>query len=145
MDDLVITRSIDIEAERGRVWQTLTDPSLLSQWFGDGAEFELRPGARGRLIWNEHGVFGMLVVAVSEPDSVTYRWTKDSDVEVTDDNSTEVTFTLEEAPLGTRVTVMERGFEVYGDGARAQFEGDSEGWETELAELRELLERQDSV
>jgi uncharacterized protein YndB with AHSA1/START domain len=142
MDPLVITRSIDIAAPPHRVWAALTQPELITQWFGDGASFDLRPGGRGVLSWKDYGDFGMLVEDVDEPHSVAYRWTKDPGVAAAADNSTLVRFTLTPTTEGTRLTVEESGFEIYGDDAQAQYTGNIEGWDLELAELRELLERE---
>lgn len=142
MDPLVITRSIDIAAPPQRVWAALTQPELIAQWFGDGASFDLRPGGRGVLSWNDYGDFGMLVEEVDEPRTVAYRWTKDPGVAAQADNSTLVRFTLTVTAGGTRLTVEESGFEIYGADAHTQYTGNIEGWDLELAELRDLLERQ---
>ncbi len=45
MDDR-IEREIHLRAPVERVWQVITEPRYVAQWFGQKAEIDLRPGGR---------------------------------------------------------------------------------------------------
>jgi hypothetical protein len=75
---------------------------------------------------------------------VSYRWGNDdaSGVladQIDDDHSTVFTFTLEPIETGTRLTVVETGFDTTSDPI-ANLESHREGWDSELDELVALLE-----
>ncbi|HET7855375.1 MAG TPA: SRPBCC domain-containing protein [Gaiellaceae bacterium] len=49
MNDLDrIERQMTFEVPREDVWAAITEPELLSRWFGTSAELDLRRGARAR-------------------------------------------------------------------------------------------------
>jgi uncharacterized protein YndB with AHSA1/START domain len=138
MDTLDITRSIDIKAPVTKVWAALTEPDLIAQWFGDTAEFDASTGAVGLFGWKEHKV-RVLVEHVDKPKTLVYRWARDVGADPVPGNSTLVRFDLTEVDGGTRLTVLETGFEELSDGTSAR-EGNVEGWRSELGELVELVE-----
>jgi uncharacterized protein YndB with AHSA1/START domain len=55
MTERVIEKTLEFSVSRERVWQAITDPRELAQWFGHAAEIDLRPGGDGALTWDEHG------------------------------------------------------------------------------------------
>lgn len=139
MAELDITRSIDIKAPVAKVWATITEPELIAQWFGDSAEFEAKPGARGAFGWQQHGgAFHLVVEHVDEPKTLVYRWAREFGVDPAPGNSTVVRFDLTEIAGGTRLELLETGFEELDDpqGARS---GNVEGWSAELGELVEFV------
>jgi uncharacterized protein YndB with AHSA1/START domain len=139
MTTLDITRSVEINAPTAKVWAALTQPELIAQWFGDTAEFVASPGSRGHFGWAEHGRFRVLVEHVDEPKTLIYRWSREADVDPAPGNSTLVRFDLAETAGGTRLTVLETGFEELSD-PQAAHESNTQGWHAELGELAELLE-----
>ncbi|MDH6242382.1 SRPBCC domain-containing protein [Mycobacterium sp. OTB74] len=140
MDTLDITRTIDINAPIGKVWATITEPELISQWFGDATEFEAAPGGTGFFGWNTHGKFRVVVEQVNPPHTLVYRWAhREADAEPTPGNSTVVRFELTEIPGGTRLDLLETGFEHLADPQTAHAEN-SGGWTAELADLVEFLQ-----
>ena len=75
---------------------------------------------------------------------VSYRWGNDDasgvvEAELDDAHSTVFTFTLEPVADGTRLTVVETGFETTSDPA-ANLEDHRSGWDGELDKLVALLE-----
>lgn len=139
MATLDITRSIDINAPVQRVWAALTQPELIAQWFGDVCEFDARPGGTGHFGWTEHGAeFRVVVEHVDEPKTLVYRWARESGVDPVPGNSTVVRFDLAELGDGTRVTLVETGFDELADpqGAHADNSG---GWTAELGDLTSFL------
>ena len=140
MAELDITRSIDIKAPLDRVWAALTEPELIAQWFGETAEFDATPGAAGSFGWAEHGgAFHIVVEHVDKPKTLVYRWAREFGVDPVPGNSTLVRFDLTEIAGGTRLDLVETGFEELAD-AEAARAGNVEGWLAELGELVELVE-----
>jgi uncharacterized protein YndB with AHSA1/START domain len=139
MAALDITRSIDIEAPLEKVWAAITEPDLIAQWFGDSAEFDATPGAPGSFGWKDHGgAFQIVVEHVDKPKTLVYRWAREFGVAPVQGNSTLVRFDLTEIDGGTRLDLVETGFEELADPQGAQ-SGNSEGWTAELGDLAEFL------
>jgi len=137
---LDITRTIDIQAPVTRVWQALTQPDLIAEWFGDTADFVAEDGHSGAFGWEGHGSFRVMVEHVEEPKTLVYRWARVRDVDPVPGNSTVVRFDLEPIAGGTRLTLVETGFEELDD-PRGHHDGNSDGWTTELGDLVDYLTR----
>lgn len=135
-----VTRSISIAASAEKVWRAITEPEHLSLWFGrtvlDGAGV-------GTMTFDGHGVVPIRVEAVDAPRSVTYRWSNDNALdrrpaELDEANSTVFRFTLEPEGEGTRLTVVESGFETTSD-PRSNLDSHRVGWDVELDKLIALF------
>jgi uncharacterized protein YndB with AHSA1/START domain len=143
-----IERETVIAAPVERVWELLTQPEHLGRWFGDaGAEIDLRPGGALILNWEDYGTVRGRVVDVEPQRRFSYRWAvlRDPDgTEPVDGNSTLVEFTLHAEADGTRLRVVETGFDSL-DVERAKqderLEDNRKGWARELDELRDYAER----
>jgi uncharacterized protein YndB with AHSA1/START domain len=138
-----IEREVLIDAPVDRVWELVTEAEHLGRWFGDaGADVDLRPGGAMELRWSEHGASRGLVETVERPRLFAFRWAPFKDpggVEPSDDNSTRVEFTLSEEGDGTRLRVVESGFDALAtseEQRRRNHEGNTEGWRLELGELQ---------
>jgi len=133
-----IEREVVIEAPVERVWELVTQAEHLGRWFGDaGAEVDLRPGGAMSLSWEEHGTVRGRIEAVEPRRLFSFRWGRE---EPAPGNSTLVEFTLAGEGAGTRLRVVESGFEqldVPVEQQRAKHEDNTEGWRIELGELRE--------
>ena len=83
------------------------------------------------------------VEAMDAPRMVSYRWGNDgasgSTATEVDEHSTVFTFTLEPQADGTRLTVVETGFEHTSDPA-ANLEDHRGGWDSELDKLVAVVE-----
>ena len=136
-----IERDTFIKAPIERVWALITEAQHLGRWFGDaGAEIDLRPGGPLSLRWREYGTVHGRVEAVEPPHRVSYRWvaTRESRVEPTPANSTLIEFTLVAEGDGTRVAVVESGFDgldVDAEERTTALASHTRGWEAELGEL----------
>ena len=110
-----IERETVIAAPVERVWALLTEAEHLGRWFGDaGAELDLRPGGALSLNWERYGTVRGRVVDVDAPRRFSYRWSvlrESFDSEPVEGNSTLVEFTLEAEGDGTRLRVVESGFD----------------------------------
>jgi len=139
-----VRRTIQINATPEKVWAAITEPTLISQWFGRAEFAGSGPGAVGTLTWDDHGSFPVRIEAVDAPRSITYRWSNDDALGTIPDaldeaTSTVFTFTLEAMDVGTQLSVIETGFENTTDPA-ANLEDHRTGWNAELDELVALLE-----
>jgi uncharacterized protein YndB with AHSA1/START domain len=138
-----ISRTIRIDVPRARVWEALTDPDLLTQWFGDGAGFTaLEVGGTGSIDWDDYGSFPIEFTEIAPLEALGFRWSG-IPAEQLDEYSTHVRFTLAEAGAdATDITVIETGFETIPGGTRYRrdrLEQNREGWDVELDELAILL------
>lgn len=141
MATLDITRTIDIKAAPEKVWAALTESDLISQWFGDTCELDATPGGAGHFGWTAHGAdFRVVVEHVDKPKTLVYRWARESGVDPVRGNSTLVRFDLTEIDGGTRLNLVETGFDDLPDPAGARSDNTG-GWTAELAELVEFVER----
>jgi uncharacterized protein YndB with AHSA1/START domain len=140
MATLEITKSIDIDAPVEKVWAALTEPKLIAEWFGDRCEFDARPGGKGLFGWTEHGAESRVTIEhVDRPKTLIYRWAHVAGADPAPGNSTVVRFDLAEIASGTRLSLLETGFEELDDPA-GQLEGNTGGWDAELGELVAFVE-----
>jgi uncharacterized protein YndB with AHSA1/START domain len=130
-----IERTVELAHPPGKVWAALTTAEGLSAWFGDEATIDLRPGGAAQLRWVGGPTVDIRVERVEEPTVFGYTWQL-SELPEDDPRRTYVEFTLEPAGAGTRLTVVETGFaQLPDDTYRKVFDGHTEGWASELAEL----------
>lgn len=91
-----LTREIVLEAPVDDVWEALTDPERLAEWFANDVELLLEPGGEGIFRW-DNGEERYAVVEDVEPRRrFSFSW---------DDGR--VAIELEEVQEGTRVLVTE--------------------------------------
>ena len=145
MTELIVTRTVHIQATRSAVWAALTEPELISEWFGDETELDLRVGGRGTLKWDSWGSFRLVIEEIDEPHSLAYRWGRRPDVDPGPGASTLVRFTLADRDGGVDLTVLETGWDELEGDVEAAMKGNQDGWLEELDELVAFLEKQDSA
>ena len=92
-----VEREVVFPAEPGEVWEALTDPDELEQWFANDVELDPREGGAGVFRW-ENGEERHATVREAVPGE---RLVLDYDDEGT------VEFDLEPVPDGTRLVVRE--------------------------------------
>ena len=143
-----IERETMISAPVERVWAVLTEGEHVGRWFSDaGAEIDLRPGGEITMRWAEYGVGRARIVDVDPPRRFSYRWApiREHWGEQPDDrNSTLVEFTLAEEGDGTRLKVVESGFDAIegtDEQRRRSLEDNTEGWEQQLGNVRDYVAR----
>jgi len=136
MEQLTVERNIWIDAPRARVWQAVTDPEQVAQWFlppalGAG----MKRDERGNILvyMGEMGIAVAVQEAADPPRRYTSRGLPDGLITTT--------YLLEEEKGGTRVTVMLAGFEALPVEARQdRLEPSGAGWEKALANLKAFVE-----
>lgn len=99
-----VTREIVMPAPPAEVWEALTDPERLEDWFANDVELDAEPGGEGTFTWENGEVRHAQVDEVEPGRRFAFRW---SDEGTSPDDETHVAFTLEEVPEGTRLTVTE--------------------------------------
>ncbi|MGN6502473.1 MAG: SRPBCC domain-containing protein, partial [Pseudolysinimonas sp.] len=139
-----VRRTIRIAAPVARVWAAVTEPALISQWFGRAEFAGDAPGARGTLTWADRDPIPVRIDAVDAPHSITYRWNNDdaSDsvpAQFDELTATAFTFTLDAVGDETQLTVVETLFDRTSD-AEANMGYHREGWTSELDKLVALVE-----
>jgi uncharacterized protein YndB with AHSA1/START domain len=130
-----IERTVRIERPVDRVWAAITTAEGLGTWFGNSAEIDLRVGGIAKLGW-EGGHAAELRIERLEPKTVfAYTWGIYG-LPDRDPRRTYVEFTLTPDDNGTSLTVVETGFaQLEPDAYRKAFEGNTQGWASELDEL----------
>jgi uncharacterized protein YndB with AHSA1/START domain len=144
-DAFTVRRTVTIAAAPEKVWAAVTQPELITQWFGQTAQLDrLEVGAEGEFGFEGYGTFPIRIEELDAPHTIAYRWgnenatpTEGLDV----DHSTVFRFTLEPLDEGTatRLTVVESGFDALRDPAAAM-ESNRGGWDSELDELVAFVE-----
>jgi uncharacterized protein YndB with AHSA1/START domain len=142
-----IEKQIVLEAPRSRVWRALTDVRQFNQWFGVNLE---RPFAAGEMTSGritvknyEHIVMEAWVEKMEPEHHFSFRWhpgSIDPTVDYSQEPTTLVVFTLEDVDEGTRLTVVETGFDALPESRRAKaFAGNESGWAGQLRNIAKYL------
>jgi uncharacterized protein YndB with AHSA1/START domain len=92
-----VTREIVVPASPDEVWDALTDPEQLEEWFANDVELDPRPGGDGVFRWGDGDERHATVLVVEPRERLVLDW----------DDEGEVEFTLEEVEEGTRLLVRE--------------------------------------
>jgi uncharacterized protein YndB with AHSA1/START domain len=113
-----IEKTMELKAPLARVWRALTDHKEFGAWFGVKLESPLVVGetARGHITFPgyEHVVMEAKVVTIEPQRHFAYTWhpyAVDPGVDYAHEPPTLVEFTLEAIDAGTRLTVVESGFD----------------------------------
>lgn len=143
-----IDRAVEIAASPERVWRALTDPAELGAWFRVRVEGPIEAGREVRMISQCQGYegkrFTVRIVEMTPPRRFVWQWCPgavDPAIDYSREPRTTVTFTLEPAGAGTRVTVAETGFDLVSIERRAKvYKDNSQGWPAVMEWLREHVE-----
>ena len=135
-----IEQEIVIDAPPEVVWELVTDPQHVGAWFGDAAEIDLRPGGDAAFTWDGDGTFLARVERVEPPRFFSFRWARPKGTPPAEGNSTLVEFSLSAEGKGTRLRVVESGFDALAEPADEKakhFADNTQGWNVELGHLRD--------
>jgi uncharacterized protein YndB with AHSA1/START domain len=137
-----IEREIHIDAPPEVVFDVVSSPAHLRQWWPDEAEFSPARGAPGRIGFAQGDnviAWEQFTVVDAAPHRLfSFRWTHPEGSNAAPDNSYLVTFELEPAGNGTLLRLTETGFRQRGwDDAKAAAEHASHisGWDFFLPRL----------
>jgi uncharacterized protein YndB with AHSA1/START domain len=144
-----IEREIHVDASPEVVFEVVSRPEHLREWWPDEAELEPSSGAEGHIVFQraapeEPVVVPITVVDVRPPRRFSFRWVYDAGTTPGPDNSLLVTFDLEPSGEGTRVRMTETGFRERGWEAAVLEEAyreHGEGWDHFIPRLGAYVER----
>ncbi len=110
-----IEREIHVEASPEVVFEVVTSPEHLREWWPDEAEIVPTPGAVGELVFGDRSSPDAHTPAVTVVDAVpprlfSFRWIYPEDEAAGPGNSLLVTFELVPTGTGTLVRMTETGF-----------------------------------
>jgi uncharacterized protein YndB with AHSA1/START domain len=142
-----IEKQVTLDAPRSRVWRALTDVAQFNAWFGAALTGRFIPGAEvsGRItIRNYEHVTLTIWIETMEPERFfSFRWHPyaiEPGVDYSSEPTTLVSFTLEDAGAGTRLTIVESGFDAIPESRRAKaFSMNSKGWDGQAENIRKFL------
>ena len=142
-----IERSFHIDASPEVVFEVVSSPSHLQQWWPDQAHYEVVPGSTGDIVFGQHGndaaVVAFTVVEVRPPRTFSFRWTHPADEPAVAGNSLFVTFDLTPLGSGTLLKMTESGFREMGwDVAllEQQYNDHVTGWDYYVPRLAAYVE-----
>ena len=93
----MIRREMVFDVSREELWEALTDPERLEDWFANEVDVDLRPGGAASFRWANGEERHATVTAVDPEERLSFAWEDDGEVE----------FTLADDDAGTRLTVVE--------------------------------------
>jgi len=138
-----IEREFTVEASPEVVFDVLSNPAHIKEWWGADAVLEPVSGTPGELAWDDRAqVTALTVVEADPPRTFAFRWVYDEGVVPGVGNSFLVTFTLRPSAAGTVVRLVETGFRERGWAAavvQAHHDEHVTGWDQHLATLRGYL------
>lgn len=105
-----IEREISIQAPIATVWEVITKPEYISQWFCSQAEIDLQRGGKGKLSWEAFEA-PLEIVEVDKPHLFSFLWVAPDEETKPTHQQTLVAFRLTEDGAETKVCLTESGFE----------------------------------
>jgi uncharacterized protein YndB with AHSA1/START domain len=142
-----ITERVLLRTDRTRVWNALADSGEFGRWFGVQGLGAFAPGAtvRGKVTHKgyEHMTWEATIDRMEPGRVFSFRWhpyAVDPGVDYSGEPMTYVVFSLEDAPNGTLLTVVETGFDGIPAARRAEaYEMHEQGWAAQMKAISEYL------
>ena len=142
MDTLAVERGIWIAAPRERVWRAITEPAQLERWYAPGCPWDipaLRVGATVKFYHTDTEILLATIEVVAPLRQLTLRWQPDQTHPAT---TLVTTFLLAEENGGTRMTIIEAGYESLPADVRQQrLDETAQGYRASLEQLKAYLEQ----
>lgn len=143
-----IEKSVELHASIERVWRALTDSAEFGEWFRVKLEDPFVPGqvSRGHITYPgfEHVVWEARVVKMERPRLFSFTWhpyAVEPDVDYSEEPSTLVEFRLEPTANGTRLVIVESGFDALPSHRQANaLRMNDGGWATQIKNIRAHVE-----
>ena len=139
-----IERTVELRAPVDRVWRALTDPAEFGAWFGVKLETPFvcgRPAA-GRVTHPgyEHLRWEVVIVAMEPQSLFSFTWhpyAVDPAVDYSGETPTRVDFRLEPEAGGTKLTIVESGFDAVPEARRDEaLCMNGQGWTAQADNIR---------
>ena len=132
-----LEREIHIDAAPEVVFDVVSSPEHVREWWPDEAQYPAEPGGAGRIRFGSSWVQFTVVDAVP-PKLFSFRWAHAEGETAALGNSFLVVFELEPAGTGTRLRMTETGFRERGwEEAKlvAEYDDHASGWDHFLSRL----------
>ena len=142
-----IEKQVVLDAPRARVWRALTDVAQFNTWFGVALESPFAPGTEvsGKISIPkyDHVTMRISIETMESERYFSFRWhpyAVEPGVDYSAEPTTLVTFELEEVPEGTKLTIVESGFDAIPAARRAKaFSMNEQGWTGQAENIRKFL------
>lgn len=113
-----IVREIYIDASPEIVFDVVSNPDHLKEWWPDDARYEPTAGSVGEIVFGDRDAGGTVisftVVDAQPPRMFSFRWTHPAGEEAGEGNSLLLTFDLTPSGAGTLLKMIETGFREMG-------------------------------
>ena len=147
MDTDCIEKTLVLRAPRTRVWRALTNAAEFGAWFNCEIVGAFTPGAcvQGRITTpgHEHVAMQLIIEQIVPERLFSYRWhpyAVEPGIDYSIEPTTLVEFHLAEADGGTRLTVVETGFDSLPPARRAQaFRMNDQGWAAQMTNIERYV------
>ena len=144
-----IEREIHIDASPEIVFEVISRPEHLREWWPDDVIIEPVPGSVGELVFGDRAdpaakIVPMTVVEVDPPRRFSFRWINGADEVAAQGNSLLVTFELSPAGSGTALRMTEVGFREMGWEIailEEAYQDHSQGWDHFMVRLSDYVTR----
>ena len=144
-----IEKQVILEAPRSRVWRALTDVEQFNSWFGVSLTARFEPGAEvsGKINIKgfEHVTMSIWIESMEPERFFSFRWHPyaiEPGVDYSEEPTTLVSFTLEDVAGGTKLLIVESGFDAIPASRRAAaFSMNEQGWTGQAENIRKYLAR----
>jgi uncharacterized protein YndB with AHSA1/START domain len=138
-----IEREIEIDASPATVFEVITSPEHLTEWWPDEAVLDARPGAVGEFVFGDPSSAGAQIPQITVVDAqpsrlFSFRWVYPDGEAALEGNSLLVTFELSARGAGTLLRMTETGFREKGWEVAVleqQYREHEQGWDYFLPRL----------
>jgi uncharacterized protein YndB with AHSA1/START domain len=144
-----IERELHIDASPEVVFEVLSSPEHIRDWWSAETEFQAAAGATGSLTWTDEATgrqhsTPFTVIEADPPRTFSFRWTYDAAEIAGAGNSLLVTFELVPVGEGTTLHFRETGYRERSWEAavlEAHYNDHRQGWDFYLPRLAEIASR----
>ena len=144
-----IERETYVEAPPETVFDVVSSPDHIRDWWSAETDVEPVIGGTGELTWRDEAsgrvdVVPSTVVDVQPPHRFAFRWTHEAGAVATETNSMLVTFELSPSGTGTRLRLTETGFRERGweiAVLEETYQDHVQGWDFYLPRIAEVATR----
>jgi uncharacterized protein YndB with AHSA1/START domain len=141
----IIERQITVQANPERVYDAITNPDKITEWFPDKVQGNLAVGEQAIFNFTEAKHQTRIFVEAARPhEYFAYRWVPGGSSGLVHDvlsvPNTLVEFFIEQVATGTKVTLKESGFaKLPAEVAEASFNDNTGGWEIMMGRLEKVM------
>ena len=147
-----IEREIYVEAAPETVFEVVSSPEHVREWWPDDARYDPTPGSPGQIVFGDPDAGGAVVaftvVEANPPRSFSFRWTHPAGETAAQGNSLLVTFDLAPQGRGTLLRMTETGFREMGWEVAVleeQYREHVTGWDYYLPRLAQYVASLDAA